>query len=137
LSKFKAIPSETRLSIKEKAEAEWPHDYEMQLHIIEEQSNSFLEYSFIRQNTEANDLLERLFILADDKWPDDFAMRLHEFNSQLEAVGKFFEFDPPNVPSEVVEDIKTRAFLEWDNDFSMCLHHLETQIAAYIELNEI
>jgi hypothetical protein len=136
VNEFRSLPAEVQTGIKAKALADWPTDYEMQLHSIEEQSRSFLEYSHLKNNTASNDLLEKLFGMADEKWSDDYVMRLHEFRSQLDAAGQFFDFAQPGVPEEILEEIKIRALSEWDHDFVMCFHQLENQVAAWIKLNQ-
>jgi hypothetical protein len=130
------VPGPILAVIRQKAAAEWPGDYVMQKHTIEEQSRCYLELQHFRNGMDAsNEVSAICFDKAEADWPDDFQMQLHTFNSQIESAIDFFNATFDGVPQSVIDEVRTLAFTEWTGDYEMMLHTLREQIAAWVALN--
>lgn len=74
--------------IKEEAKREWPDDFSMQVHFIEQQQKAVLE---LRQPP-PTDIDSKLFAdireKAKQEWPVDFSMQVHSIKQQVEAIRK-------------------------------------------------
>lgn len=130
------VPEPIMSEIKRRAEAEWPGDYAMQLHVIEQQAESFSRLDNYWTSLDFdNEVLLNCRSKATSDWPDDYTMQLHTFEGQVEAANKFFASTHDMIPDSVFEDIKVRAFADWPGDYEMMLHTLNEQASAWLRLN--
>lgn len=130
------VPVEAKESIKRKAAAEWPGDYVMQTHVIEQQTEAYLKVEHYWTTLDfSNDVLADCRKKALGDWPDDYVMQLYTFESQVGSAQEFFDFSPEGVPEEIAQEIKVRAFSEWSGDYEMMLHTAKEQSEAWLRLN--
>lgn len=71
--------------IKEQSLLEWPDDYSMQLHYINEQKSALKELKRTIANTSNPDLIKIIYNKAKSEWPKDFSMQLHVLKEQIKA----------------------------------------------------
>ena len=72
--------------IRFKAAAEWPDDFEMQRHVIEEQTEAAEKMTHYQQNLDTtNEVVENCLRKALTEWPDDYEMMLHVLTEQVAA----------------------------------------------------
>lgn len=74
--------------IKEKAKAEWPDDYQMQLHEIEKQQAAVRDLKKGGPSDLTDEEFERIRSKAMAEWPNDFQMWLYEEQKQIEGLRK-------------------------------------------------
>lgn len=129
------MPHHVRTSIKAAAASEWPGDYSMQAHVIEEQTLSYRTMAAYRQKLSGNKVGETAIEKALTEWPDDYTMQVHVVEEQTAAAKAFFEYADLKVPSNIVEEIRARAFSEWPGDYEMMLHELQGQIEGWLQIN--
>jgi hypothetical protein len=131
-----AVPESIRNEIKLKAAQEWPGDYSMQLHVVNEQSEAFEIMVHYEASLDMTNVINlKSMKKAKSEWQNDFVMQLHVFTEQAEAAFAFFDFKPDAFPLEVVEEIRIRAFSEWPDDFVMMLHTLNEELESWQQLN--
>lgn len=129
------VSSETKKIIRVKAATEWPDDFEMQRHVIQEQMEAAEKMIHYQQNLDmTNEVVGTCLRKSISEWPEDFSMQVHVFEGQIEAASTFFEYENRKLNPEVLEGIKTKAFSEWTDDYEMMLHVLIEQVAAWEEL---
>ncbi|PHQ93811.1 MAG: hypothetical protein COB39_14345 [Marinosulfonomonas sp.] len=114
------IPENIMMRIRNTAEAEWPSDYVMQAHTIEEQTEAYLKFCNYQENLDAeNDIFKASFAKAISEFPDDYVMQVYVFEGQVEAATAFFETIFPDIPAKIQEEIRLKAFSEWPSDYEM------------------
>jgi len=74
--------------IKIQSEIEWPDDYEMRLHYIENQRAAVDRLKKGKPDDLTDQEFERIRLRAEKEWPLDFEMRLHEEEKQIESLRK-------------------------------------------------
>ena len=130
-----ALSTEIMSIIKRKATLEWPDDFEMQRHLIQQQTAAAEQMIlYLTKLDQDNPIIKDCMNKALGEWPEDFEMQVHVFNGQMEAAPAFFEFGHAAMPSETLERLKAKAFSDWHGDFEMMLHVLREQVAAWEEL---
>jgi hypothetical protein len=130
------VPNETIIGIKAIAASEWPGDYAMQAHVVEQQSEAYLTMaSYLTQLDIYNEVIANALSKAQTDWPTDFTMQVHVFEGQMESAGAFFSYANAAIPEHVLEAIKVNAFGEWPGDYQMMVYALEQQVDGWIALN--
>lgn len=67
------------------AKSEWPDDFSMQRHVIEEQTEAYnWLQNFVEPRVPPADM-DKIFVKAIEEWPSDFAMQKHVVEEQVEA----------------------------------------------------
>jgi hypothetical protein len=80
-----AVPPEILSSIRSKAGAEWPTDYLMQAHVIEQQSIAYCEVLALPPADLPQSVRRTIKSKAIEEWPNDFVMQKHIIDQQVEA----------------------------------------------------
>lgn len=135
-----AVPPETKNAIKAFAAREWPDDYKMQMHVINEQIDAYERIELLkRENSAGGTVFSVCLQKAMSEWGDDFNMQLYELNQQLEAASEFEDYMDHSIPEKIFSKMKSRAWAEWkaDGDYNMALYELKEQISAWKEINNI
>lgn len=130
-----ALSTEIMSIIRTKAASEWPDDFEMQRHVINQQIEAAEKMVlYLTKLDQENPVTKTCINKAFAEWPEDFEMQVHVFEGQMEAAPAFFEYEHATMPAETLERIKTKAFSEWTEDFEMMLYVLRQQVEAWEEL---
>jgi len=76
---------EIQREIKERSQKQWPEDYEMQEHTIQEQTQAYHDINNLQSSYLKNEDISRIIGRAIKQWPEDYEMQLHTANEQIEA----------------------------------------------------
>ena len=71
--------------IIEQSKKEWPNDYEMQEHYIENQLKAYNELQKLKPNGVPIDRFDNICSKATDEWGTDYEMLLYNINNQIES----------------------------------------------------
>jgi len=89
---MKGISDEIKSVIKQAAEEEWPGNFVMQLHVVEEQLEAFVSIDALKENNTDNAVFQTVMKKAVEDWPDDYVMQLDTIKEQLAAAVKLANF---------------------------------------------
>jgi len=78
----------TRKIIEEHCRNEWPNDFNMRLHCIEDQEKALNKINNLKFEGIDQKVINQIFNKAQKDWPTDFEMQLVEINEQIEAYKK-------------------------------------------------
>lgn len=128
--------NDTAAIIRRNAAAEWPTDFSMQRHEIEQQTEAAAKMDLYRSELDQNNpVVTACMSKAMGDWPENFSMQVYEFENQLDAATNFFSYENPSVPKDVFDGIKQRAFSDWPGDYSMMHYELTNQIEAWLSIH--
>lgn len=63
-----AIPDHVKDRIRAKAQSDWPTDFEMQRHIIDEQVEAYLELKALKKDFASDEVFGAIFSFASASW---------------------------------------------------------------------
>lgn len=72
-------------SIKQKARSDYPNDFSMQKHIIEEEISAWNELNNFNPEHIPKNILNTILKTAQEEYNNDFSMQLHEIKEQIES----------------------------------------------------
>jgi Fe-S cluster biosynthesis and repair protein YggX len=124
----------TEQIIKEKSLKDWPDNYEMQAHIIQNQQKSLEALKRLDANELGDDIFKVVVRKAKEEWPNDFEMQLNTFQTQKKAWLTLNELKPDVLTESQFNTIIKNAKKSWPDNFEMQLHEFETQREAIVTL---
>ncbi len=72
-------------NIRKRSKIEWPDDYSMQVHYIEEQNKAFIEFEKLTKQHLNDSTISKIIKNARKEWPDDYDMQLHTAMEQIDS----------------------------------------------------
>ena len=82
--------------------------------------------------TSADDIKDKIKLIAAEKWPNDFQMQLHTINEQLSAYIELQNISTLE-SNDFIKPILEFSKKEWPDDYEMQLHTFKEQVNAGIE----
>lgn len=79
------IPTDVMTLIRKKATNEWPDNYQLQLYVIEKQTNAYLSLRRYKVDGVPPNVIKRIRKNAITQWPDDFVMQKYEIDIQVKS----------------------------------------------------
>lgn len=122
--------------IKKRAEKEWPGDYEMQLHTIQEERNSYQQLQSIDMKSIPQQVVVTIIRDAAKEWPNEYGMQVHIIEEQRDAYLSIQKLTPRGVSEDVFQKIKQDAINEWPGEYTMQLHTIQEQTSAFTKLQK-
>jgi hypothetical protein len=80
-----SILDEEKKLIKERSKIEWPEDYSMQEHYINEQIQALTGIKKLQNEVKRHYEKNRIVQRAINEWPKDYSMQLYRANEEIEA----------------------------------------------------
>ncbi len=116
--------------IKKKCAKDWPDDFRMQVHCIEQQAKGLKSLSSPVDRTISSQDHSLLRVKCENEWPDDFRMRAHCEEQQIKGLQKIQSPAPQDMDSKDFSVVMSHCTKEWPNDFRMRAYCLDKQIEA-------
>jgi hypothetical protein len=109
------LPADWSSTAQAKCREEWPTDYQMQKHCIDQQTNAARELSSGAPSGIEQGVFRIIRGKCAEEWPRDFQMRAHCEKQQYDA---YFALNS----SKPGDSVRNACAQEWPNDFQMRQH---------------